>query len=225
MRKIKVLIVDDQALMRDGLKTILENSDEIEVVGTARNGIEALDIVELIKPDLVLMDIRMEKMDGVECTKIIKNKYPHIVVLLLTTFNDEEYIIDALKYKAGGYILKDIESNKLIEAIKYAADGNLIMPQRVANKLSKRILNENKTECNNTKSKTSIESNESNIGLSQLETEISNLMLEGYTNKQIASVLHLTHGTVKNYVSQIYNKIGVNDRVNAVMYLKKYINV
>lgn len=222
MKKIKVLIVDDQVLMRDGLKTILDNSDEIKVVGTASNGIEALDIVELINPDLVLMDIRMEKMDGVECTKIIKNKYPHIVVLLLTTFNDEEYIIDALKYKAGGYILKDIESNKLIEAIKYAADGNLIMPQKVANKLSRRILYENKTECNNIKSKTSIESN---IGLSQLETEIANLMLEGYTNKQIASVLHLTHGTVKNYVSQIYNKIGVNNRVNAVIYLKKHINV
>lgn len=108
MNKIKVLIVDDQALMRDGLRTILENQEDIEVTGAAANGIEALELLEASRADVVLMDIRMEGMNGVECTKRIKEAYPEIVVLMLTTFNDEEYIKESLRYKASGYLLKDI---------------------------------------------------------------------------------------------------------------------
>lgn len=206
---IKVLIVDDQTLMRDGLKIIIQNEPDMQVTGTASSGKEAVSMMQSCKADLVLMDIRMKDMNGVQCTKILKEKYPDVVVLLLTTFNDEEYIMDALKYKAGGYLLKDIDGKKLVESIRFAAAGNLIMPQNVADKLYKSI-----------DSKDNV-SKSDDINLSKLEKDIANLMVQGYTNKQIASVLHISYGTVKNYVSQIYSKLDANDRVNAVMKLKE----
>ena len=212
MGQIKVLIVDDQTLMRDGLKTILNYQEDIEVVGTAYNGLEALKKLEENAVDVVLMDIRMEGMNGLECTKLIKEKYPNIVVLILTTFNEEEYIKDSLKVKAGGYLLKDMEGDKLVETIKYAYAGNLIMPSSVAAKLSN-IFNESTND-------EAEDDKENEIHFSRLEKDIIKLMVEGCTNKQIASLLHISYGTVKNYVSQIYEKIGVSERVKAVAALK-----
>ncbi|MDP4089313.1 MAG: response regulator transcription factor [Bacillota bacterium] len=211
MDRIRVLIVDDQTLMRDGLKTILDYQEDIEVVGTAANGAEALKLVDAAEVDVVLMDVRMEGMNGIECTRLLKEKYPDIVVLILTTFNDEEYIRESLKNKASGYILKDIEGTKLVEAIKYAFKGNVIMPVSVADKLSSSLGNGDR------KIRASFEGE---IHFSRLERDIIKLLIEGYTNKQIASVLHISYGTVKNYVSQIYEKIGASERVKAVTILK-----
>ncbi len=124
---IKVMIVDDQALIREGLQMILSLYNDIDIVGEAFNGQHALDIIKNINPDVVLMDIRMPIMDGVEATKIIKEKYPHIKVIILTTFNEDEYIFEGLKNGADGYILKDIKSEEIVKAIKEAYKGNVYL--------------------------------------------------------------------------------------------------
>lgn len=216
MDKIKVLIVDDQTLMRDGLKTILEYQPDIEVVGTASSAVHALELLNRHGADVVLMDIRMEGMNGLECTKIIKDKYPDIVVLILTTFNDEEYIRESLKNKAGGYLLKDIEGEKLVDTIRYAFKGNVVMPPVVAEKLCNTSYNGEE------RFKTTFEGE---IHFSKLEKDIINLLIEGCTNKQISELLHISYGTAKNYVSQIYEKIGVGERIKAVTKLKEILRM
>lgn len=215
MDKIRVLIVDDQTLMRDGLKTILEYQRDIEVIGTASSAIQAIELLNKHTADVVLMDIRMEGMSGLECTKVIKEKYPKIVVLILTTFNDEEYIRESLKNKAGGYLLKDIEGEKLVETIRYAFKGNVVMPTVVAEKLC------NTFQDAEERPKVTFEGE---IHFSKLEKDIINLLIEGCTNKQISELLHISYGTTKNYVSQIYEKIGVSERIKAVTKLKEMMN-
>ncbi|QNU67339.1 response regulator transcription factor [Ruminiclostridium herbifermentans] len=210
---IKVLIADDQTLMRDGLKTILELEEGMEVVGVAENGIQAYELAEKLNPDVVLMDIRMPIMDGVDSTRIIKNNNPSIVVIMLTTFDDDEYIIQALQYGASGYLLKDIQGNKLIQAIRESMAGNLLMPSNIAVKLATRLSKISEKESINIKS--------NNLALSYREQEIATLMIKGYTNKQIASELCISEGTAKNYISMIYSKIGINDRTKAVIFLRE----
>ena len=190
MNKIKILIADDQTLMRDGLKTILDLEDDMEVIDTAVNGRQAYEMTSLYKPDVVLMDIRMPEMDGVESTRLIKRDFPKTKVIMLTTFNDEEYIIPALSYGASGYLLKDIQGDKLIEVVRNGALGNMVMPAEVAEKLSQGLSN------------LSMESKKQNEMLidsfSEREKEISLMIAEGLSNRQIATKLSITEGTVKN---------------------------
>ena len=136
---IKIIIIDDQSLMRDGLEIILSSSPDISVLACGRNGYDAVSLTEKLAPSLVLMDIRMPVMDGVEATKIIKSLYPKIVILILTTFNDDDYIIDALSFGASGYILKDIEGDDLIKSINDAYKGSFMLPSDVAIKIAKRL--------------------------------------------------------------------------------------
>jgi DNA-binding NarL/FixJ family response regulator len=216
MDKIKVLIVDDQTLMRDGLKTILELEDNIDVVGTAKNGQEAIEVCRQLTPDVVLMDIRMPGMDGVESTKIIKSQYPDIVVLILTTFNEEAYIIDALAYGASGYILKDIEGDALIKAVNDAYKGAFMLPSDVAIKIAKKLTS------------TNVVTKEQKMSLkdfSEREIEIAKMIALGFNNKQIAASLFISEGTVKNYVSSIYLKLGTSDRMMAAANIKKALNL
>lgn len=215
MNKIRILIADDQTLMRDGLKTILDLEEDMEVVGTAGNGLQAYQMIETLQPDIVLMDIRMPEIDGVTGTKMIKSKYPHIVVIILTTFNDEEYIIQALTFGASGYLLKDMQGDKLIQAIRESASGNLIMPASVAAKLAARLAY--------VSHKNGQPELEKIPALSEREKEIAWLLIKGISNRQMAASLYISEGTVKNYVSSIYNKIGLNDRIKAVQYLKAYL--
>lgn len=210
MDTTKVLIVDDQRIMLDGLKTILEMDERIEVVGLASDGKEALALVVKLKPDLVLMDIRMPIVDGVEATKMIKSQYPNVVVLMLTTFDDDEYIINALSYGAAGYLLKDIDGEQLILAIHQAMNGNIIMPGRVAAKIVANI---------KTQQPSTVEIPELSE-FSEREQTIIKCIIEGYNNKEIANQLFLTEGTVKNYVSIIYSKICVTNRSQAILYFK-----
>jgi DNA-binding NarL/FixJ family response regulator len=216
MDKIKVLIVDDQTLMRDGLKTILNLEDNIEVAAMAKDGIEALEVCANTPIDVVLMDIRMPKMNGVQCTKEIKSRYPDISVLILTTFDDDEYITEALSNGASGYILKDIEGDALIKAVADAYNGSFILPSNIAIKLARNITSKN----------TAVETEKGQAAkdvlsdLSERELEIAKMMAQGFTNKQIASTLYISLGTVKNYVSNIYGKIGTSERPAAVVYLK-----
>ena len=216
MDKIKVLIVDDQTLMRDGLKTILELEDNIEVVGTAKNGQEAIEFCRQLTPNVVLMDIRMPGMDGVESTKIIKSQYPAIVVLILTTFNEEAYIIDALAYGASGYILKDIEGDALIKAVNDAYKGAFMLPSDVAIKIAKKLTSTNVVT---KEQKKSLED------FSEREIEIAKMIALGFNNKQIATSLFISEGTVKNYVSSIYLKLGTSDRMMAAANIKKVLNL
>jgi DNA-binding NarL/FixJ family response regulator len=211
---IRVVIVDDQRLMRDGLKTILELQDNIEVIGTASDGREVIDICRKCNPDVILMDIRMPGVNGVEATKIIKSTYPDVKILVLTTFDDEEYIIDALNYGASGYMLKDIDGDALIKAIEDAYDNKYILPSSIASKLVNKLIS------NSTSDK-----KEDNLKVlfTDRELEVAKMLSQGFTNKQIASSLFISEGTVKNNVSNIYSKIQIFDRTSAALYLKEIL--
>lgn len=215
MNKIRVLIADDQSLIRDGLKTVLSLEKDLEVVGTARNGEEACRMAESLYPDVLLLDIRMPEMDGVECTKIVKKKCPETKVIILTTFNDDEYIIEALANEASGYILKDIEVEKLIEAIHDAVQGKMIMLPEVAAKLAQGLskISARKREEENIPC---------DLDLSERERDIAGMMVQGFTNRQISSALYMSEGTVRNYISNIYSKIGTGDRTQAVLFMKDH---
>jgi DNA-binding NarL/FixJ family response regulator len=211
---IKLLIADDQTLMRDGLKTIFDLEDDIEVVGTAENGLTAYELTAELRPQVVLMDIRMPQMDGVESTKLIKKDFPETVVIILTTFDDDEYIVEALSYGANGYLLKDIPGDKLIDAVRDGAMGNLLMPSKIAAKLISKLSSISK-EKEGKKA-------EHMLDLSERETGIASMLVKGRSNKEIAKALFITEGTVKNYISDIYRKIDINDRTQAVIFLSKF---
>ncbi|OPJ62260.1 response regulator transcription factor [Clostridium oryzae] len=214
MEKIKVLIADDQTLMRDGLKTILELEDNIDVIGLAANGEEVLSICKMRVPDVVLMDIRMPKMDGVECTKKLKKLNAEIKVLILTTFDDIEYIVQALNYGAAGYILKDIEGDELIKTINAVSKGNLMLPVNIAQKLASQI--STGTAASEEKKKFT--------DFTDREIDIAKMLAEGFNNRQISSYLYISEGTVKNYISNIYAKLGTSDRTAAAIAIKKLMD-
>lgn len=214
---IKVMIVDDQTLMRDGLKVILELEEDIEVVATAENGKEALNLINDAMPNIILMDIRMPVLNGVEATKLIKDKYKGISIIILTTFDTDDLIIDALASGADGYMLKDIEGNALVECIRSAYNGDTILPAKIAAKLVTRMVKGSAEE------KVKAEENFKEFQMTEREKEICDLLVKGLTNKQICEKLYLTTGTVKNYITVIYNKLGVNNRTAAVLLLKKLL--
>ncbi|MGE5495237.1 MAG: response regulator [Burkholderiales bacterium] len=201
---IRVLIADDQKILREGLRALLGMKEDISVVGEAGDGREACELARQTKPDVVLMDIRMPQMDGVEAAKIIKSELPKTAVIMLTTFDDDEYVIKAMTYGASGYLLKDIDSDKLIEAVRDGVNGSIILPGRIAAKITSRLSG----------------SGSASYDFSEREKEIIRLLTAGKSNAEIAKELYLSTGTVKNYVSQIYLKLGVKDRANAVIALK-----
>lgn len=207
MNMIRVLLVDDQMIICDGLRALLEAHSDITVVGAAGSGRQAYEQTLVLRPDIVLMDIRMPEMDGVEATRLIKKDLPGTIVIMLTTFDDDEYIIKAMTYGASGYLLKDIGSNKLIEAIRDGLCGNIILPGRVAAKITARLTEKSVPEV--TLSDFSIR-----------ETEIIRLLMQGKNNREIAQALYLSVGTIKNYITHIYLKINVNDRASAVLFFK-----
>ena len=208
MSSIRVLLADDQTIIRDGLRALLETHADIQVAGEAGNGKDAYELTKSLKPDIVLMDIRMPEMDGVEATRLIKKDFPETVIIVLTTFDDDEYIINAMTYGASGYLLKDIGSEKLIEAIRDSLYGSIILPGRIAAKITSRLAQSASPDI-------------TPDDFTEREIEIIRLIMQGKTNGEIAGTLYLSIGTVKNYISQIYLKINVNDRANAVLFFKK----
>ncbi len=212
MEKIRIMIADDQPLMCDGLKTILENEEGIEVIATVGDGLKAYELGCQLRPDVILMDIRMPVMDGVESVRLIKRQHPEIIVIILTTFDDDEYILDALTNGANGYLLKSIQTEKLIRCIKDSVAGIFSMNKDIASKLATRLLGTNTTKREN-----SIKE------LSERESEIAGLVAQSYSNREIAAKLFITEGTVKNYISTIYEKIGTNDRVKAAKILRELL--
>jgi DNA-binding NarL/FixJ family response regulator len=213
---LRVLIADDQTLMRDGLQTILQLEDDIEVVATAENGEEACRLVAEHRPNLVLMDIRMPVMNGIEAAKQISRTYPDTKVVVLTTFDEDEYIIEALAGGAVGFLLKDIPTDKLLQAVRDAARGDMMLPSAIAVKLASRL----SVSPGSRPVPPKIRAKNGELKFTEREMSIVALMVEGRTNREIAQLLFMSEGTVKNYISTIYDKIGTNDRTQAVIWLK-----
>ena len=214
-RKIKVLLADDQSILADGIKSVLSSCPDLEVVGIASDGFEALKLVDERDPDVVLMDIRMPEMNGVIATQEIKRRRPEVKVLILTTFDDSDYILNAINNRASGYLLKDTSSAALVDAIKNAYEGDTILPAKIARRIA--------DAARMVSSDREIKLRRS-FGLSEREVEIAVMIYEGFTNKQIASALKLTDGTARNYISSIYEKIGASSRSDAVARMKEAIN-
>jgi len=210
--KIKVMIVDDQAIIREGLSYLLSGFEEIEVLCEAFDGAMAIRLLEKYSPDVILMDIRMPEINGVEATKIIKSTNRDIKIIIFTTFDDDEYIIDAMAGGASGYLLKDTDSKSLVQAIQNVYNGNIIMPGAVFQKLAGNL---------SSNSPKSLTVNSQTEEFTPRESDIIRLLLEGKSNREISEELFLTIGTTKNYLSQIYMKLQVSDRANAILALKR----
>ena len=206
---IKVLVVDDQALIREGLNMMLGLYEEIEVVGEANNGQEAIEMLGKKDVNVILMDIRMPIMNGVEATKIIKEKYPHIKILILTTFNEDEYIFEGLNNGADGYILKDIGSKELVNNIKSIYQGDMLFHGEVA-----------KTIASALRDKKDVQNKVSLKELTHREMEIAELIGQGKSNREISEMLFITEGTVKNHITNILSKLELRDRTQLALLIK-----
>jgi DNA-binding NarL/FixJ family response regulator len=213
-KKIQIILVDDQTLFVESLRTVLETrAEDMEVIGVAFDGSKAVELVGECHPDVVLMDVRMPVMNGVESTKLIKEQYPDIKVLMLTTFDDDQYVVEALRLGAVGYLLKDMPPAELISAVRAVHEGGVLISPKVATKLVEKIASpaEKEKEPASTTPNSSLWVNE----LSDREKKILQLMAQGLDNKEIAKTLFIAEQTVKNHVSIIYSKLGVRDRVQA----------
>jgi DNA-binding NarL/FixJ family response regulator len=207
---IRVLLVDDQALFREGLETLLSVHKDIQVVGQASNGQEAVEVAAKVHPDVVLMDVRMPILDGVRATRLLKEAQPQCRVIVLTTFDDDEYIFDALRTGAAGYLLKDVASVRLVEAIRATARGESILEPSVAAKVI--------AEFTRVSSMVPPKQMEQLVEpLSERELEILACIARGASNKEIASQLFIAEGTVKNHITHILGKLGVRDRTQAAL--------
>jgi DNA-binding NarL/FixJ family response regulator len=208
--KIKVLIVDDQQLVRDGIKALLEIKDDFNIVGTASDGQQALDILQKIPVDVVLMDIRMPGLGGIDATYQIRQFNKDIRIIMLTTFNNDDYIVKAIKAGANGYLLKDIPKDDLAEAIRLAYRGvSQFSSDTIGMLVERNLLRDTEG---------SPEPEEEISLLNEKEYEILCMIAEGYSNREIAEELFFTEGTVKNYVSKVLNTLHLRDRVQAAIY-------
>lgn len=204
--QIRILLVDDQALFREGLRTLLSLQRDFDIVGEAGNGDEAVRAVALVHPNVVLMDMRMPVMDGVAATRALREAAPAVRVIALTTFDDDEYVFEALRAGAAGYLLKDTPSEKLIEAIRAAARGESFLQPSIAAKVVAEF-----SRMSAPKPEPLVEP------LSERETDILRLLAAGSSNKEIGATLFITEGTVKNHITNILGKLGVRDRTQAAL--------
>ena len=208
MAEIAVLIADDQRLMREGLATLLSLAPDIRIVGQAADGAEAIDLARRLRPDVILMDIQMPGTDGVAATQTIHLELPDTRVIILTTFDDDEYLLTGLRAGACGYLLKDMPSEQLAQAIRAAARGESPIGPAVARKLVNMV-----ARMPTTHSRAPIPLPDP---LSEREIEVLRLMAQGYSNKDIAETLVIAEGTAKNHVSNILGKLDARDRAHAV---------
>ena len=211
---IKVLIVDDQAILADGIRSVLSSCNDFEVVGIAQDGVQAVEAVKASAPDVVLMDIRMPNMNGVIATREIKKRSPETKVLILTTFDDSDYILNAINNGASGYLLKDVSAAALIDAVKNAYAGDTILPAKIA----RRIADAARMVSSDREIRIKKE-----YGMSDREVEIAIMIYEGFTNKQIAAALKLSDGTARNYISSIYEKLNASSRAEAVECMRRFL--
>jgi len=207
---IRVLVCDDQLIVCEGLRTILSSDEDIQVVGIANDGQEALDKIKTVEPDLVLMDLMMPRMNGSIATRLIKEKFPHIYVLVLTTYDDDEWVFDAVRSGASGYLLKDTPPENLIAAIKGTVSGKSYIDPDVAGKILSGYAVHGPAKL------------PTNYNFSEREKEVLQLLAQGLSNADIAAQLYITEGTVRNYTSEIFKKWGVSDRTQAAIMALRY---
>ena len=209
---IKVLIADDQESIRESLKIVLGANEDMEVTGIAENGEQVLSEIKKEKPNVILMDIRMPGIDGVECTRLVKEKYPDIYIIVLTTFDDDEYIFGALKYGASGYLLKGISMKNLAEAIRTVVSGKAMINPEITDKVVK-LFN------HMAQSSYAIQvDNELTEELTKTEWRVIQKIGCGMSNKEIASELALSEGTVRNYLSSVLSKLELRDRTQLAIW-------
>lgn len=211
MKKIKVAIVDDHALIREGIKKLLELEDAFDIVALAGDGFEALDVIKNTRPDVVLLDINMPNMNGIDCLKQIKTHFADTKVIMLTIHEDAEYLIETINIGAEGYVLKDADVSSLIKAIQKVVQGEVYIHPTLSGILVREYKRKDK-------------SMEDIIGnnLTKREYEVIRLISRGFNNKEIATELFISEKTVKNHVSNIFKKIKVTDRTQAALYAIKH---
>ena len=214
MNKIKVMIVDDQVILAEGIKSVLETDETLTVTALAFDGFDALEKMKTNVPDVVLMDVRMPNMNGVVATQRVKTEYPNVKVIILTTFDDSDYILSAINNGASGYLLKDIGGAALIDAVKNAYKGDTILPAKIARHIAdaaKNVVSDREIRLKRA------------FVLSDREVEIALMVYEGFTNRQISAALKLSEGTTRNYISGIYIKLGVENRAEAMKAIKEIL--
>jgi DNA-binding NarL/FixJ family response regulator len=220
---IRVLIVDDQRLMRDGLRALLEIQDGIAIVGEAGNGVEALTQAATTAPDVVLMDLRMPQMTGVEATRALRERGDRPRILVLTTFDDDEYVFDALRAGAAGYVLKDLPAADLAAAIRTVHNGGVHLDPSVASKVVAELarLHAAPPEPSLSPSAPSPQPSALADDLTPREREVLRLLATGASNREIGAQLFISEGTVKNHISNILGRLGLRDRTQAAIYAKE----
>lgn len=210
---IKVMIVDDQKIFREGLRMIIEQNKNIQVVGLCENGLETLECIPIYQPDLILMDIQMPVMNGVDAVKKISTTYPAIEVIMLTTFHDETYIYDAIMNGASGYLLKDTDVDVIIKAIEAVHEGGALMDPEVTKIMFKQFTKFAK----NTSDETCLQLD----CLTNREKDICYLVAEGLNNKEISEKIFIGEGTVKNHLTKILQKLELRDRTQLAIFILK----
>lgn len=227
---VRVLIVDDQQLMREGIASLLMIQDGIEIAGTAANGQEALEQAISQQPDVILMDVRMPVLDGVAATEQILQQVSTCKILMLTTFNDDAYILDALQAGASGYLLKDLPARDLAQAIQAVHRGIYQLDPSVAGHL-KALLSQSQVSQEGSRAQgvpfvpvagTSISNSFGMTGLTERELEVLRLIAKGATNREIAEALVISEGTVKNHISNILGRLNLRDRTQAAIYARDH---
>jgi len=208
---IRVLICDDQAIVCEGLSKILSTDAEIEVVGTAQDGAEVVEMVSKTQPDLVLMDLKMPVVNGIIATRKIHEQFPTVAVLVLTTYDDDEWVFDALHSGAAGYLLKDTPPKNLIESIKGTVAKKVFLDPAIAGKI-----------LDDYQRRPAVNPPLTNFRLSEREQELLKLLACGFTNAEIAQQLYLSEGTIRNYTSDLFKKLNVSDRTQAVVAALRY---
>ncbi len=216
---IRILLVDDQALFREGLRTLLSVWPDLDVIAEAGNGQEAIDTAVNLRPDVVLMDLRMPVLDGVAATRRLLEKLPNTKIIVLTTFDDDDHVFDGLRAGAVGYLLKDVPSEKLVEAIRAAAAGQSFLQPSVAAKVVAEFARLTSRPATAVPTETAVSPLVE--PLSDRELEILVLVARGASNREIAGQLYIAEGTVKNHVTNILGKLGVRDRTQAALKAKE----
>lgn len=209
---IKIVIADDQELIRQSLSIVLNQREGFEVIDAVSNGQETIASIRKNRPDIILMDIRMPKMDGVQCTRIIKENYPDIKIIILTTFDDDEFVYNALKWGASGYLLKGVSMDGLEQAIRTVYSGQAMINPDIATKVVRLFSEMAKSDYTMQVKEEQIEE------ITNTEWKIINGVVSGESNKEIAERLKFSEGTVRNYLSSILNKLGFRDRTQLAIW-------
>ncbi len=207
---IKILVVDDQALVREGMASLLSLEEDLQIVGQAANGEEACNLVGELKPDIVLMDVRMPVRDGVTATGIIHEQYPEIKIIVLTTFDEEEYIMKALQKGASGYLLKDTPSEQVAAVIRSVRAGHTLLGPTITPKVLSNF--------RQPKQEPSVDFRSI---LTSREIDVLKLLGQGKSNREIAKQLSITEGTVKNHITKIFTQMGFRDRIQAALWVQQ----